>query len=97
MKVVDFGTIIAISLTMLVSLSVNLMAVYGVTKAKIAWIFPFLALYMGFILECCLAMTFTLLSEIFTTSNFVISFQHLKVCICTSASVWSCSPLDGSL
>ena len=97
-KVVDFGTIIAISLTMLVSLGVNIMAVYGVTKAKIPWIFPFLVLYMGFILECCLTLTFTLLSKIFRNINsFSISCsQHLKAWDCRSVSAWRCSPWDGS-
>ena len=63
-RVLDPGTVLAITLTMLVSFSVNIMAVYGVVQAKIAWIFPFLVLYMGFIIECCLAITFNLISNL---------------------------------
>lgn len=52
---IDGGTIISLSLTMLVSFSVNVMTIYGVFTKKIAWIVPFFILYMGFIIECFLA------------------------------------------
>ena len=52
---IDGGTIISLSLTMLVSFSVNVMTIYGVFTKKIAWIVPFFILYMGFIIESFLA------------------------------------------
>ena len=79
--VLDSGTGIAISLTMLVTISVNIMAVYGVWSERIPWIFPFLVLYMGFILECCFAVTFNFISiEKFQKLNFLPLTFSISLC-----------------
>ena len=62
-KYLDPNTAISISLVMLVTFTVNILAVVGVFKARITWMFPFLVLYMGFIIESGLALTFNLISK----------------------------------
>ena len=62
-KYLDPNTAISISLVMLVTFTVNILAVVGVFKARITWMFPFLVLYMGFIIESGLAVTFNLISK----------------------------------
>ena len=62
-KYLDPNTAISISLVMLVTFTVNILAVVGVFKARITWMFPFLVLYMGFIIESGLALTFNLISN----------------------------------
>ena len=52
---IDAETTLSISLTMSVSISFNLMTAYGVMRKKKIWLFPFLILYMGFIIECLAA------------------------------------------
>lgn len=48
---------------MLVTFTFNILAVVGVFKARITWMFPFLVLYMGFIIESGLAVMFNLISK----------------------------------
>ena len=62
-KYLDPNTAISISLVMLITFTVNILAIIGVFKEKITWIFPFLVLYMGFIIESGLAVTFNLISK----------------------------------
>ena len=51
----DAETTLSISLTMSVSISFNLMTAYGVMRRRKTWLFPFLILYMGFVIECLVA------------------------------------------
>ena len=52
---IDAETTISIGLTMSVSVSFNLMTAYGVMRRRKTWLFPFLILYMGFVIECLVA------------------------------------------
>ena len=53
------GTIISVSLTMLVSLAVNAMTMYGVVARRKAWLIPFFILYLAFSIECLLGSIWT--------------------------------------
>ena len=54
-SIIDANTTISISLTMSVSISFTLMTAYGVMRRRKTWLFPFLILYMGFVIECLVA------------------------------------------
>ena len=62
-KYLDPNTAISLSLVMLTTFTVNILAVIGVFKERITWMFPFLVLYMGFIIESALAVIFNLISK----------------------------------
>ena len=54
-SIIDANTTISISLTMSVSISFTLMTAAGVMRRRKTWLFPFLILYMGFVIECLVA------------------------------------------
>ena len=64
---------------MLITFTVNILAVVGVFKAKITWMFPFLVLYLGFIIESGLAVLFNLISrkKRFSPTQLVNSAPHI--------------------
>ena len=56
----DPETGISLLITMTASLGVNVMTVFGVFRKHYIWIVPFFVLYMGFCVECLVAIFFTL-------------------------------------
>ena len=87
-KYLDPNTAISISLVMLITFTVNILAIIGVFKEKITWIFPFLVLYMGFIIESSLAVTFNLISKhVFDNKK---QFTILVILLASQVEVITC-------
>ena len=61
---------------MSVSISFNLMTAYGVMRKKKIWLFPFLILYMGFIIECLAASIWITASKSSLINIIILLHKH---------------------
>ena len=62
----DPGAMLAITITLVVTIIVNIMLLYGVWRKKLACIFPFFILYSGLIIECIFAFIVIIIGIIST-------------------------------